>query len=70
MLAGGPWFDSAWERIAYLQQAQQRLEQAKPAARKAQNAPERVLWDLGILLAVPLTGAAFVCVVLNFLHVY
>lgn len=70
MLAGGPWFDSAWQRIAYLEHARQRARPTEKIVDKRENAPERVLWEIGVLLAVPLLGAAFVGIVLNFLHIY
>lgn len=69
MPVGGPWFESAWTRLAYLQEAEKRPRAAEQKDQRDGNAPGRVIWDLGVLLLVPLMSAAFVGLILSFLQI-
>jgi hypothetical protein len=60
----GPYSDDTWD---WLPRSNGLDARAEP---KATNRPAHVLWELGLVLLVPLAGVGIVDLVLNALHVY
>jgi hypothetical protein len=54
----GPYSDDTWQ---WLPDAWKE----KQTARTESNRPARVLWDIGVLLAIPLASAGIVCLLLK-----
>lgn len=65
-----PFFDNGWNWSSSVRNriATNRNEISRPRAND--NSPGRVLWELGLVLAVPLAGAGLVEMVLRALRIY
>jgi hypothetical protein len=61
-----PFFDNGWNWSAQREAAPTR---PADAVRKA-NSPRHVLWEIGLVLVVPLVGAGLVEMILTALHIY
>jgi len=59
----GPFSDDTWD---WLQQSKTAAETARPA----KNGVTRVVWELGLVLMIPLVGAGVVELVLKALAIY
>ena len=62
-----PFFDHGWNHAARL-----RDDTETHAVRNVtiENSPARIIWELGLVIAVPLAGAGLMEVVLRALQIY
>lgn len=59
----GPFSDDTWDWLPH-------SEEARPSTATAANSASRVLWELGLVLCVPLAGAGLVELLLETLRIY
>lgn len=65
-----PFFDGGWNWPSSLRD-QAKVKQPNVVRPRAnENSPGRVLWELGLVLAVPLAGAGLVELILRSLRIY
>ena len=62
----GPYSDDTWDWLP----RERGNSERRSVSPGNDNSPPRVLWEMGLALAVPLVGVGVVELVLNALHVY
>jgi hypothetical protein len=65
-----PFFDNGWNWTATMRRKAEAGQKKAARAADAENSAGRIVWEVGLVLAVPLAGAALVDLVLSAFHVF
>lgn len=65
MRMSGPYYEDRWDLFPQTQTAETEKSETVET-----NSPRRILWELGVVLMVPLSGAALVELVLHAVRIY
>jgi hypothetical protein len=65
-----PFFDNGWNWVATMRRKVETGRRKTTRAADAENSAGRIVWEMGLVLAVPLAGAALLNLVLSALHVF